>query len=58
VHLNGDEAMAHGAAIIAANFTSDVQVKAIWLNDLYPYSVKAEFYNPDDEEFYKSTIAF
>lgn len=27
MHLNGDEAMAHGAVIYAANFTSDTQVK-------------------------------
>jgi len=37
MHLNGDEAMAHGAVIYAANFTSDTQVKQIWLSDITPY---------------------
>lgn len=57
-HLNGDEAMAHGAAIIAANYTSDVQVKAIWLSDAIPYDILVDFYNPEDPEFKKSTVAF
>ena len=32
-HLNGDEAMAHGAALFAANLSSVVNVKPIWLSD-------------------------
>ena len=39
-HLNGDEAMAHGTALFAANLTRDIQVKPIWLSDVLPYAVR------------------
>ena len=58
VHLNGDESMAHGSAIFAANFTSDIQVKPIWLTDIHSYEVIAEFFDPEDPEFSKRTAAF
>ena len=41
-HLNGDESMANGAALYGANFSSEVQIRQLWLNDYFPYSVKAE----------------
>lgn len=50
--------MAHGSAIFAANFTSDIQVKPIWLTDIHPYEITAEFFDPDNPEFSKKTAAF
>jgi hypoxia up-regulated 1 len=58
VHLNGDEAMAHGTAIYAANFTSDIQVKPIWLTDITTSAYYAEFLSVEDKEFYKTTELF
>lgn len=40
-HLNGDESIANGAALYAANFSSEVQIRQIWLNDYFPFSVRA-----------------
>ena len=60
-HLNGDEAMASGAAIFAANFSSEVQIRQIWLNDLYPFRVKsliksiASGYTREKEIFYENS---
>ena len=42
-HLNGDEAMAYGSAVYAANFTEEVRVKPIWISDKLPYPIKAKF---------------
>ena len=39
-HLNGDESMALGAAFMAANLSSDIRVKPLWLSDGYEYSFK------------------
>ena len=58
MHLNGDEAMAHGAALFAANYSLDLFVKPMWLSDVLPYSVSAEFWSPDDPEFTKSGTVF
>lgn len=41
-HLNGDEAIANGAALFGANFSSEVHVRKVWMNDNFPFSVKAE----------------
>lgn len=43
-HLNGDEAMAHGAAVIAANYTSGIKVRPIWLDDYVKYEINANCY--------------
>ena len=56
MHLNGDEAMAHGAAIFAANFTSDTQVKAMWLSDSLPFEFTATFTSTDPSFQKESTI--
>lgn len=58
MHLNGDEAMAHGAAIFAANFTSDTQVRPLWLSDTLPFEYTATFTSPQDPSFKKSSIIF
>eukprot|EP00828_Plagiopyla_frontata_P043084 TRINITY_DN6629_c0_g1_i5.p1 TRINITY_DN6629_c0_g1~~TRINITY_DN6629_c0_g1_i5.p1 ORF type:complete len:486 (-),score=104.03 TRINITY_DN6629_c0_g1_i5:154-1611(-) len=39
-HLNGDESMALGAAFMAANLSSDIRVKPLWLSDGYDFSFK------------------
>ena len=58
LHLNGDEAMAHGAALYAANYSHDLYVKPMWLSDVVSYSVKAEFWSPDDPTFTKNGTVF
>jgi len=58
LHLNGDEAMAHGAALYAANFSHDLHVKPMWLSDVVPYSIRAEFWSPDDPGFAKNGSVF
>lgn len=42
-HLNGDESMAHGSVLLAANFSSIVQVKPLWLSDLLLNKITARF---------------
>ena len=46
-HLNGDESMAHGSALIAANFSSIVQVKPLWLKDITQRKITAKFFDSD-----------
>lgn len=58
LHLNGDEAMAHGAALYAANFSHELHVKPMWLSDVVPYSIRAEFWSPDDPSFAKNGTVF
>ena len=55
VHLNGDEAMAHGSALYAANFSSTVQIKPIWLTDISNFGVQVKFYGA---EFYQESELF
>mmetsp|Transcript_8428 Transcript_8428/g.16773 ORF Transcript_8428/g.16773 Transcript_8428/m.16773 type:complete len:917 (-) Transcript_8428:2065-4815(-) len=55
-HLNGDESMAHGAALFAANYTSEVQLRPMYLTDIIPYEIDGEFY--DDKELNKKSTLF
>lgn len=57
-HLNGDESMAQGAAIFAANFSSEVVVKPLWLIDRPSFPIKAVFTSPNNPEFVKEKILF
>ena len=57
-HLNGDESMAHGAAIYAANFSSVVQVKPMWLTDISIASFSAKFYSDSDPTWSKEAVLF
>ena len=57
-HLNGDESMAHGAAIYAANFSSVVQVKPMWLTDISITSFSAKFYSESDSNWNKEAVLF
>lgn len=57
-HLNGDESMAHGAAIYAANFSSVIQVKPLWLTDITTKVYSAKFYSVDDSGWAKETVLF
>lgn len=57
-HLNGDEAMANGAALSAGNYTSTVQVRPIWLADISMTEFHANFTDPTDPEFSKSAVIF
>ncbi|OMJ80224.1 hypothetical protein SteCoe_19592 [Stentor coeruleus] len=57
-HLNGDESMAHGAAIYAANFSSVIQVKPMWLSDVVTRTYVARFYSDDDAEWNKEVVLF
>ncbi|OMJ91066.1 hypothetical protein SteCoe_6423 [Stentor coeruleus] len=57
-HLNGDESMAHGAAIYAANFSSVIQVKPMWLSDIGTKTYIAKFYSEDDESWSKEIVLF
>lgn len=57
-HLNGDEAMAHGAALYGANITREVYVKPMWFSDILGYAVEADFFSPDDESFAERTVLF
>lgn len=42
-HLNRDEAMAHGAAIIAANYSSTIgKMKPIWVSDILSAGIKVK----------------
>jgi hypothetical protein len=50
--------MAHGAALAAGNITSTVQLKPIWLQDLNTNEFKAEFRDPENPKFHKSTTIF
>ena len=47
-HLNGDESMAHGSALIAANFSSIVQVKPLWLKDITLQKITAKFIDSNE----------
>lgn len=55
-HLNGDESMAHGAALFAANYTSEVQLKPMYLTDVVTFDIEGEF--TDDKELNKKTTIF
>lgn len=57
-HLNGDESMAHGAAIYAANFSTVVQVRPMWLSDITTKTYTAVFYSESNPEWNKETILF
>lgn len=57
-HLNGDEAMAHGAAIFAANYSSIVHVKPMYLTDIVLYNVSAKLYNQGETEAFKDFKLF
>ena len=57
-HLNGDESIAHGAAIYAANFSSVVQVKPMWLTDICTRVYSAKFSSVSDPEFKKEATLF
>ncbi|CAG9310085.1 HYOU1_1 [Blepharisma stoltei] len=57
-HLNGDESMAQGAAIYAANFSSEVMVKPLWLIEKTSLPIKAVFTSPSNKEFNKEKILF
>lgn len=57
-HLNGDESMAHGAAIYAANFSSVVQVKPMWLTDISSSVYSAKFLSLSDSEWKKEAVIF
>ena len=57
-HLNGDESMAQGAAIYAANFSSVIQVKPMWLTDISIRTYSARFFSDSDLEWSKETILF
>jgi molecular chaperone DnaK (HSP70) len=57
-HLNGDEAMAHGAALFGANLTRETYVKPMWFSDILGYEVHAEFFSPDDEAFTEKVMLF
>ena len=46
-HLNGDESMAHGSVLLAANFSSIVQVKPLWLSDILLNKITARFLDSD-----------
>ena len=43
IHLNGDESIAQGASLIAANFSSTVSVKPIWLMDILSQNIFVKF---------------
>ena len=59
MHLNGDEAMAHGTALFAANLTRDIQVRPIWLTDVsvQSYKLRIEALTPTSD-LSKSTDLF
>ncbi|EGR34515.1 hypothetical protein IMG5_009240 [Ichthyophthirius multifiliis] len=70
-HLNGDEAMAQGAAFHAANYSSSFRVKKIYLNDGYNFDIRMKIQDlvvdenqqedKDGEEnksFQKETVLF
>ena len=57
-HLNGDESIAHGAAIYAANFSSVVQVRPMWLSDVNTRVISARFYSDSEEDWGKETVLF
>ena len=57
-HLNGDEAMAHGAALFGANFSSVVQVKPIWLSDVNKFDVYAKFYELPENKLIHEQVIF
>jgi hypoxia up-regulated 1 len=57
-HLNGDESVAHGSAIYAANFSSVVQVKPMWLTDISISSFSAKFYSEADLNWSKEAVLF
>ena len=58
MHLNGDEAMAHGAALYAANFSHEVYVKPMWMSEIIPYTIRANFWSPDDPDLHKNATVF
>jgi hypoxia up-regulated 1 len=57
-HLNGDESMAHGAAIYAANFSSVIQVKPMWLSDITTRTYIARFSSQTESEWNKEANLF
>jgi hypoxia up-regulated 1 len=55
-HLNGDESMAHGAALFAANYTSEVQLRPMYLTDIVNYDIEGDFY--DEKDLNKQSVLF
>lgn len=50
-HLNADEAMAHGAALYAANFSTQIEMgKPLWLQDVSGYDILATMHNESVEK--------
>ncbi|XP_026189948.1 heat shock 70 kDa protein 17 [Cyclospora cayetanensis] len=49
-HLNGDEAMATGAAFVAANSTATFRVRKLLLQDGAPYTYSLRFLGLQDED--------
>eukprot|EP01133_Synstelium_polycarpum_P016947 gene16947-20160_t len=49
-HLNGDEAIANGAAFYAASLTTYFKVKDIRLKDITPYAVDVKIMHQHEEE--------
>lgn len=48
VHLNGDEAVAFGAAFIAANLSKSFRVRPVGLQDALPYGITARVFSVDE----------
>lgn len=59
-HLNGDEAMAFGAAFIGANLSHSFKVRPVWLYDGNNYDIVVSFKDlePNEEKFEKSMVVF
>jgi len=60
-HLNGDEAMAYGAAFIGANLSHSFKVRPIWLYDGNNYEIVVYFRdleNNGEEKFEKNMTVF
>ena len=57
-HLNGDEAMAHGTAFFAANFSSEVQIKPIWLSDTFDSEIAVKIFEADSENLIYQHVVF
>jgi molecular chaperone DnaK (HSP70) len=45
-HLNADEAMAHGAALHAANVSSSIEVRPIWFTDISTFDIYQDIHVP------------
>lgn len=57
-HLNGDEAMAHGAALYAANFSSVLQVKPIWLSDVNNREISVKVFEMPENVLISDGVVF